>query len=145
MKFLFVLTFFFVSTSNVYAIDLRENENYIAISENESCEGFELLKSENKQTPSWFLGPRIIMFEPGYKSTEQTVCSITKETNLVNKKWIQTTRSQNCKDIELQFYRLETLEESNNLLIYSSEITYDNQKDQVQKLSCRYKKKAVKN
>lgn len=144
MKYLLSL-FIFISLP-AHALELKINNEYISINEVEGCDDFKLIRSENPSIKAWLLGPRIVFFDAGFKSQEKSNCMVSKETNLKENKWVQITKSFDCEDIELAYSRVEIIEQNKKgELIYTSEITYDNQKDQVQKLSCRYKKKAVKN
>ena len=144
MKYLFSL-FIFISLS-AQALEIKANEEYITAIDIEGCDDFNMIRSENPSIKAWLLGPKIVFFDPGFKSQEKSNCMVTKETIAKESKWIQMTKSFDCEDIELAYSRVEKLEQNKKGdLIYTSEITYDNQKDQVQKLSCRYKKKAVKN
>lgn len=144
MKYLLSL-FIFISLS-AHAIELKINNEYVSINEIEGCDDFNLVRSENPSIEAWLLGPKIVFFDPGTKFQEKSNCMVTKETSSKESIWIQKTKSFDCEDIELAYSRVEKLEQNKKgELIYTSEITYDNQKDQVQKLSCRYKEKAVKN
>tara|TARA_R110000868_G_scaffold38661_1_gene135044 strand:- start:57534 stop:57974 length:441 start_codon:yes stop_codon:yes gene_type:complete len=130
---------------STHAFELKSDQSYVSKTKVKGCDDFILERSENPDTPAWYLGQRIIFFEPGFKSSEQSNCHFDKKTDLVSKKWVQQTIAKDCELKDLAHSRVEVLEQAaNGDLIYSSEITYDDQKDQVQRLSCRFVKKASK-
>lgn len=146
MKYFISLFTFICLSFCAYGLELKVNEEYISSVDQDGCVDFILVRSENPSTPAWLLGPKIVFFDPGFKSTEKSNCMISKETIKKDKAWIQTTKSYECEDRELSYLRVEKLEQNpNGELIYSSEISYNDQRSQVQKLSCRFKKKTSKN
>ncbi|MBH47315.1 MAG: hypothetical protein CME71_04000 [Halobacteriovorax sp.] len=127
------------------AFELKSDQSYVSKSKTKGCEDFILEKSENPDTPAWYLGQKIIFFEPGFKSNEHSNCHFDKKTDLVSNKWVQQTTAKDCEFKDLGHTRVEVLEQTKSgELLYTSEIAYDDQKDQVQRLSCRFVKKASK-
>ena len=140
-----ILLLIFIASFNLHAFELMEGLSYTAKMNKNDCDDFVLQKSKNPSTPSWLLGPRIVFFEPGFKESDKSNCMVEKSVEQQGNKWIQNTRAYDCEDAKLAYSKIEKLElNEKNELIYSSEITYEDQKDQVQQLSCRFLKEASK-
>ena len=140
-----ILILIFIASFNLHAFELMEGQSYKAKSNKNNCDDFVLQKSKNPNTPSWLLGPSIVFFEPGFKESDRSNCMVDKVVEKQGNKWIQNTRAFDCEDVELGYSKVEKLEmNKKSELIYSSEITYTNQKNQVQRLSCRFVKEASK-
>lgn len=138
-KYFLLLTFF---VSNAFALSLSEGQKFTSIQDEDNCPSFTMHKSANPNTASsWLLGPKIVFFEPGHLSKDQSNCMVEVESFEKDGKWVQTTKTSECEESALLYIRVETLEQnSKGELIYSSEITYQDQKNQVTKLSCRFRK-----
>ena len=143
MKNLIILLSFL--SLSAHAFELKSDQSYFSKTKSKGCDDFILERSENPDTPAWYLGQKIVFFEPGFKSSERSNCLFDKKTELLANKWVQQTTAKDCELKDLAHSRVEVLEETKSgELLYSSEITYDDQKDQVHRLSCRFVKKASK-
>lgn len=137
-RYFLILTFLM---TNAWALELSEGQKFVSLQSDENCPNFTLKKSENPHTSnSWLLGPKVVFFEPGHLSKDQSNCMVEVESIDKDGMWIQTSKTSECDDKALMYKRVESLSKNKKgELVYSSEITYSDKKNQVIKLSCRYR------